>query len=144
MSVLRSRALLAAGMSTSLLVGLAVADSSAATSPEAAALEILPPDAEFGGATRGEWEARSVQWGMSMPADANSQLDAPTRCGLGQSGPVFFLQFGVSGFTCVVAEGTAIYVSALASLCSTVEGFEAGRFFGRTEEELRACTAKQL
>ena len=71
MSLRRSRALFAAGMSASLLAGLAVADSSAATSPEAATVEILPPDEAFGGATRGEWEARSVQWGMSMPEDVN-------------------------------------------------------------------------
>jgi hypothetical protein len=151
---LRFRALLAAGMSTSLLAGVAVAESSGATSPETsvatspetAALEILPPDETWGGATRGEWDARSTQWWMSMPEDVNPLFDTTgARCGYGQSGPVFFLQFGLGeGFTCVVAEGTAIYVSALGVVCSTVEGFEEGRFFGQSEDELRACTAREL
>jgi len=159
---LRFRALLPAGMSAALLAGMAVAESSAATSPDTtvgtppetsvatspqtAALEILPPNEAWGGATRGEWDARSTQWWMSMPADVN-----PTpgqSCGYGQSGPVFFLQFGLgpeaAGFTCVVAEGTAIYVSAGSVVCSTVEGFEGGRFFGQSEDELRACTAREL
>ena len=35
-------------------------------------MQILPSDAAFGGATREEWEARSVQWGMSMPEGANA------------------------------------------------------------------------
>ena len=162
MSLLRSRALLALGMSATLLAGLAVAESSAATSPdtsvatspdtsiatspETVALEILPPDESWGGATRGEWDARSTQWWMSMPADVNP--NPGQSCGYGQSGPVFFLQFGLgpeaAGFTCVVAEGTAIYVSAGSVVCSTVEGFEGGRFFGRSEDELRACTAREL
>ena len=157
MSLLRSHALLAAGMSASLLAGLAVAESSGATSPETsvatspetATLEILPPDESWGGATRGEWEARSAQWWISMPEDVNPTSTPPAHdCGYGQSGPVFFLQFGLgpeaAGFTCVVAEGTAIYVSALSVLCSTVEGFEGGRFFGQSEDELRACTAREL
>ena len=162
MSLLRSRALLAAGMSAALLAGLAVAESSAATSPDTtvgtppetsvatspqtAALEILPPNEAWGGATRGEWDARSTQSWMSMPADVNP--NPGQSCGYGQSGPVFFLQFGLGteaeGFTCVVAEGTAIYVSALGVVCTTVEGFEEGRFFGRSEDELRACTAREL
>ena len=157
MSLLRSRALLAAGMSASLLAGLAVAEpsgatspeTSVATSPETATLEILPPDETWDGATRGEWGARSAQWWMSLPEDVNPIFDTTgARCGYGQSGPVFFLQFGLgpeaAGFTCVVAEGTAIYVSELGVLCSTVEGFEGGRFFGRSEDELRACTAREL
>ena len=42
------------------------------------------------------------------------------------------------GFTCVVAEGTAIYVSVNARR-STVEP---PPFFGRDEDELRACTPR--
>ena len=46
---------------------------------------------------------------------------------------------------CVVPEGTAIFVSALGVVCSTVEGpVEGTRFFGQSEDELRACTAREL
>ena len=84
MSLRRSRIAIAAVMSSSLLVGLAVAGSSGAatpdtavetsvattpdsaaetsapSAPETAAVEILPPDESWGGLTRGEWEARVV------------------------------------------------------------------------------------
>ena len=122
-------------MSASLLCGLAVAGSSGATTPddtvaetsvavtpetvaetsvatatEGAAVEILPPDESWGGATLSEWNARWLQWAVSMPEDVNPNLDATgERCGYGQSGPVFFLPgTDDDGVTCVVAEGTAI------------------------------------
>ena len=116
-----------------------IAANQPTTVAEPGALQILPPDETFGGATRGEWDARSVQRGFSI-TDVNPST--VRGCGLGQSGPVFFLP---SHGRCVVAEGTAIFVSGLGVVCSTVEGpVEGTRFFGRSEEELRVCTAREL
>ena len=60
-------------------------------------------------------------------------------------GPVFFLpgNFGREAVerTCVVAEGTAIYVTPANVECSTVEP---PPFFGRTEDELRVCATTGL
>ena len=182
MSLRRSRILLAAVMSSSLLVGLAVAgssgattlgdtgsetsvvttsetvtetsvaatadtvaDMSVATTPDMVALEILPPDESWAGLTRGELDARWWQWWLSLALpDVSPGLDAMgERCGYGQFGPVFFLpgnlnesSTGEFERTCVVAEGTAIYVAAAGGECSTIEP---PPFFGRTEDELRAC-----
>ena len=127
MYLLRFRALFGAGLSASLLCGLAVAETSGATisdtdaeasiatmsetlsettvattpdtaaessapaTPESAAVEILPPDEPWGGLTRGEWDARSWQWVLSLPEDINPWFDTTgERCGYGQSGPVSF------------------------------------------------------
>ena len=82
-----------------------------------------------------------------MPEEINPNFDASgERCGFGQSGPVFFLPGNVVGegsaaITCVVAAGTAIYVNVVGSECSTVE---APPYFGRTEDELRACANATL
>jgi hypothetical protein len=59
---------------------------------------------------------------------------------------VFFLPGNVVGeesaeITCVVAAGTAIYVNVGGPECSTVE---APPYFGRTEDELRACANANL
>ena len=177
MSLRRACILFAAGVSSSLLAGFAVAGSSSATTsdtvtessevvsdmvgetgvtptsgatddagvattPEAAAVEILPPDESWGGATLGEWGARWWQWTHSMPDAVNPNLDRTgEHCGYGQSGPVFLLPANFVGATplespCVVAEGTAIYVFVAGTQCSNVEE---PPFFGGTEEELRAC-----
>ena len=112
-----------------------------------AAVEILPPDEPWAGLTRGEWDARWWQWAVSMPEEINPNFDTSgERCGYGQSGPVFFLPGNVVGegpaeITCVVAAGTAIYVNVVGSECSTVE---APPYFGRTEDELRACANATL
>ena len=116
MSRLRSRVLLATGV-TSLLTGVAIADTTGATSttePEPGAVEILPPDESLAGATLGEWGARWWQWAAGLPEGFD--------CGYGQHGPVFFLpvsRFLVSSFDCVVAEGTAIYVIVDGEFCSS-------------------------
>jgi hypothetical protein len=168
MSRRRARILFAAVMS-SVLAGLAVADSSSATTPdtvtessesasdtvvgssvpattEGAAVEIRPRDELWAGVTRAEWEARSWQWSVSMPKAVNPSFDATgDRCGYGQFGPVFFLPGvyfdNVREFTCVVAEGTAIYANTFGTECSTVEP---PPFFGRTESELRECASASL
>jgi hypothetical protein len=146
MSLLRSGCVLAA-LLCSLLTGVAVAETGAATVPVTGALEILQPDEPFAGLTRGEWDARWWQWAVSMPGEINPNFDASgERCGYGQSGPMFFLPGNVVGegsaeITCVVAAGTAIYVNVAGTECSTVE---APPFFGRTEGELRACANATL
>jgi len=142
MSVVRVRSVLIAG-SVSLVAVFGAGGSSYATTPEPTAVEILPPDEPYAGATRGEWEARWWQWAVSMPVDVNPTFDTTgERCGYGQSGPVFFLPTGAGGesgdYTCVVPEGVAIYASAGGAECSTVEP---PPWFGRNEEELRACAA---
>jgi Pectinacetylesterase len=134
-------------MPLSLLSGLAVPETGGATAPDTAAVEILPPDEPWAGATRGEWDARWWQWAVSMPEAVNPNFDTSgERCGYGQSGPVFFLPGNVVGeeaaeITCVVAEGSAIYVNVAGAECSTVEP---PPFFGRTEDELRACATAAL
>jgi hypothetical protein len=150
------RILVAALVSASLLAGAGAAgssvvatsdtppDTSVAATAATAAVEILPPDEPFAGQTRGEWDARQWQWLVSMPVDVNPGDDtAGDRCGYGQSGPVFFVvgSGGGGDRTCVVAEGTAIYVVVATVECSTVEP---PPFFGRTEEELRACATADM
>ena len=150
------RILVAAVVSASLLAGAGAAgssvvatsdtppDTSVAATAASAAVEILPPDEPFAGLTRGEWDARQWQWLVSMPVDVNPGDDtAGDRCGYGQSGPVFFVigSGGGGERTCVVAEGTAIYVVVATVECSTVEP---PPFFGRTEEELRACATADM
>ena len=164
MSLRHSRIAIAAVVSASVLAGLAVAGSteattpadtisetsvattadavaeaSVATAPETAAVEVLPPDEPWGGLTRDEWQARRWQWNLSLPEDVNPQNDSTGQaCGYGQSGPVFFLP---GSGPCVVPEGTAIYVVVASTTCSTVEP---PPFFGRNEEELRACTTAEI
>jgi len=123
--------------------GSAVTEMSDATAPDGGGVEILPPDELWAGATRGEWDARWWQWAASMPEEVNPNFDTTgERCGYGQSGPVFFTPASFTfepnepGLTCVVAEGTAIYVPVIGTECSTVEP---PPFFGRDEDELRAC-----
>ena len=166
MALRRSRILLAAVTSTSVLAGLAVAESSdattpdtvaetavattpetaaepSATTPDAAEVEILPPDESWGDMSRSEWAAQWWQRVLAMPEHINPYFD-PTgeRCGYQQSGPVFLLPGNFAGGmverTCVVAEGTAIFVYVTGPTCGTVEP---PPFFGRTEEELRACAS---
>jgi hypothetical protein len=145
------------GFPLSSLAGLAVAEtgvattpessvattpeSSVATTPETAAVEILAPDESWGGLTRGEWDARAWQCSVSQPDSVDpSLLTTDTGCGFGQSGPVFFLRRS-GAVPCVVAEGTAIVVKVAGSECSTVEP---PPYFGRTEDELRACATASV
>lgn len=131
-----------------LLVGTAAPATGQQTTPEGveiAGVTVLAPDESYGGATRGEWDARSWQWAVSMPEEINPAFD-PTegeRCGYGQFGPVFIVPGAYTPDpitrTCVVAEGTALFVTVGGSECSTVEP---PPFFGRNEEELRACAAE--
>ncbi|MDP9365274.1 MAG: hypothetical protein M3Q10_13795 [Chloroflexota bacterium] len=114
------------------------------SSPEAGSTPgavVLPPDAPAYGGTYGEWSARQWQWLLSFPNEVSPYTDATgERCGLGQSGPVFFL----TGTTddpgiprdCTVPAGVALFVPVVAAECSTVQ---APPLFGRDEAELAAC-----
>src|SRR5262245_8339842 len=112
MSLRRSRLVTAAVMSVPLLTGLGVAGAREATIPkttavtsvatmpdsvetstssatETVAVEILPPDQSFGGASRGEWNARLWQRLASMPPGVNPATDPSGQgCGYAQFGPV--------------------------------------------------------
>jgi len=125
-------------MSASLLTGLAVAETTVATtSPEEASVDVLAPDESLAGVSRAEWTARAWQWWLSLPTDVNPS-ETNQGCGYGQAGPVYFLPIGADNIHCVVAEGTAIYVTAEYTWCSTIEPAPA---FGRNEEELQACAS---
>ena len=120
-----------------------VAETSVAPTPVPATVEILPPDESWGGLSRGEWQAQWWQLVLSMPEDVSPWSDATGEsCGYGQSGPVFFpvAMIGVHA-TCVVPEGTAIFVEVATVTCSTVEP---PPYFGRNEDELRACANETL
>jgi len=140
---LRSRSLLITLLSLVLLAGAGVPAIAQDATPAAGEVTILGPEESFGGATLGEWSARWFQWAFSFPPDVNPASNpGGGGCGYGQAGPVFFLpaNFGRPGptMTCVVPEGVAIYLSLGGSNCSTVEP---PPFFGRDEDELRACAA---
>lgn len=74
---------------------------------------ILPPQSKPYGKTYGQWGADWWRWALSIPADSNPILD-PTgaSCGLGQSGPVWFLA-GTGGAAvtreCSVPAGRALF-----------------------------------
>lgn len=146
MATFRSRLVLLAVVSLSFLVSLTAPVMAQEATPAADGITILPPDESYAGATRGEWDARWWQWAVSMPEENNPNFD-PTgeRCGYGQSGPVFLLPtsftFEPFTITCVVPEGMAIFVSGGGTGCSTVEP---PPFFGRNEQELRACTTANM
>jgi hypothetical protein len=77
-------------------------------------LGIVPPDSVYDGHTYGGWSARWWQYVLSQPASSNPLLDATgAGCGVGQSGPVFFLvgsDIGpVNRTQCVVPAGKALF-----------------------------------
>ena len=109
--------------------------------PTTGSAAVLPPDAEVGGLDLADWSARQWQWWVSIPVDVNPSLH-PTaaNCGIGPSGPVFFLA-GVLTDTsatlpCIVPEGVVLYLGLGGADCSAVEP---PPFFGRDEAELKAC-----
>jgi hypothetical protein len=127
-----------------LLAGLSAPVHAQDATPgvEVDGVTVLAPDEPYAGLSRGEWDARWWQWTFSFPLELSPSVD-PTgeRCGYGQFGPVFFLpgNYGAPGtVTCVVPEGTAIFVPVFGAGCSSVEP---PPYFGRNEEELRACAA---
>ena len=140
------RSSIAAGLVLMLLLALIPGETTgfaqeAASGTEVGGVTVLPPDAEVGGAGIAEWDARFWQWSISLP-EASSPSFNPEggMCGYGQFGPVFFLPPNYTPepvtIECTAPEGTAIFVSAAGSGCTTVEP---PPFFGSDEEELRSC-----
>jgi hypothetical protein len=99
----------------------------------------------MGGLTRSELTAQWWQRAFMMPDEISPYTDTTgERCGYQQSGPVFIMPGSFVGSverTCVVAEGTAIFVFAGGGTCSTVEP---PPYFGRTEDELRECVTRAV
>jgi len=74
---------------------------------------VLPPGSNPYGASYGEWTGRWWNWAMGQPLESNPIADPDgSSCGVGQSGPVWFLAgtFGASATrSCTVPAGKAIF-----------------------------------
>jgi len=143
---LRPRSFLIGLLSLVLLAGAGAPAIAQDATPTAGGVTILGPDESYAGASLGEWNARWWQWTFSFPLEMSPSFDSTgERCGYGQSGPVFFLPGNYTGgpvtITCVVPEGTALYILLGGASCTTVEP---PPFFGRNEEELRACATAHV
>jgi len=141
MHKVRPRTLLLACITAILVAGAGAPAIAQDATPTGGEVTILGPDESYAGATLGEWDAHWWQWAGSLPPEINPGVNVTGEaCGYGQSGPVFFLpgtfSFDQAIQTCVVPEGTAIFVSVAGNECSTVEE---SPYFGRDEEDLRAC-----
>jgi hypothetical protein len=97
---------------------------------------ILPPNSNPFGKSYAEWAAEWWKYALSLPA-ASSPLTDPTgaNCGVGQSGPVFFLVGTADGSTvvrdqCEVPVGKAIFFPAINFICAVPED-------GNTPSEIR-------
>src|SRR5262249_9630524 len=94
---------------------------------------ILSPDSRPYGRTYGEWSATWWQWAFSIQTPDNPLLDETgAKCGVGQSGPVFFLAgvINVSGSaerTCSVPSGRALFFPILNFEDNPVENHAPGR-----------------
>ena len=105
---------------------------------------VAPPNSTPYDKTYGEWTAEWWKYVMSFPADTSPLTDATgANCGVGQSGPVFFLVGTIGGTAvrdeCVVPVGKSIlfplvnFISAvpedgttageIQTLCSWVTGY---------------------
>ena len=141
MSRLRSRVLLAVGVSSLLLTSLAIADTTVATSttePEPGAVEILPPDESCGGATLGEWGARWWQWAESAGASTRVRQDRRTlrrRTARSRVLPATSLR-GTPFSDCVGPRG---HSDLRARGQQRLLVRRRAAVFGRNEEELQAC-----
>lgn len=130
-----------------LIPGATIGFAQEATSgTEVGGVTVLPPDAEVGGASIAEWDARFWQWSLSLPEASNPSFNPDAgMCGYGQFGPVFFLPPSYTPepvtMECTVPEGTAIFVSVAGSGCTSVEE---PPFFGSNEEELLNCAEENF
>lgn len=137
----RRRTVLLTALALTLLLGVTGPVIAQDATPDAGAVTVLGPDESFAGVTRGEWDARWWQWAVSFPPEINPNITiTESSCAYGQSGPMFFLPAnfspGAGTVSCVVPEGTAIFLPLHGWECSTVEP---PPFFGRDEAELAAC-----
>ena len=140
----------------SAAVALMLASTATGASPS-----VLSPSSPHYGKTYGQWSQQWWQWALSIPVHAppdSTRVIHPlvdltgAKCGVGQSGPVWFLggvffAFGTSGNTtftrsdCVVPSDRAIFLPLLNTECTAVEG--PGNFCGATEAESRSIVAGQ-
>ena len=88
-----------------------------ATTPAAQAGVWPPGSSTQYGNTYGEWSASWIQWLLSIPAATNPALDTTgANCGVGQSGPVWFLAgtFGTSETrNCTIPAGKSLFFPIL-------------------------------
>jgi hypothetical protein len=102
---------------------------------------VLPVGSTAFGQTYGEWSAAWWNWAASQTLAKSAVADTTgANCGVGQSGPVWFLAGTTGGFvtrTCTIPSDTAILFPIINGECSTAEGN------GTTDAELAAC-AKDL
>ena len=99
---------------------------------------VFDPGSKIYGKTYGEWSARWWQWVASIPSGSNPLPDETgANCGVGQSGPVWFLAGNFGGTTtrsCTVPSNRAILYPILNSICWRPSDFV-------TEQEGRDCAA---
>jgi hypothetical protein len=102
----------------SLLAALVVAATAAARDVKIDS-RVIPPNAHAFGKSYGEWSAAWWQYAYSIPVPDNPLFDETgAKCGVGQSGPVFFLVgvINVSGEaerSCIVPADTALFFPVL-------------------------------
>jgi hypothetical protein len=109
---------------------------------EAAPPQVLSPTTSHYGQTYKQWAATWQQWAHSTPVRVpafTGPVNHPlvdltgSKCGVGQSGPVWFLggaffEVGTAGSNaivrdrCVVPRGTALYFPMLNTSCTEIEG----------------------
>ncbi len=120
--------------------GTVVAALAQEATPTIEGVTVLPPGERVHGATLGEWSARHWQWTASFPVKVNPGHDVTgTRCGYGQSGPVFFIPRNFP--PCTVPAGMALFIPIAGTECSTGEPAPYG---GRDEAALRTCAAADV
>jgi hypothetical protein len=132
----RVRTLLAKGWKPALLaiavLGFAAGSTVLAGRGNAGNAGVMPPQSHPNGKSYAEWGAAWWQWALALPAEINPILDTTgASCGLGQSGPVWFLA-GTSGASveriCTVPRDKAIFFPIINVLsdypCPPEFGFE--------------------
>jgi len=127
-------------LSLLLLVGLAASATAQEATPVTDSVIVYPPDALVADASLGEWYARSLRWAVSFPADEQPSLEDTngSRCGYGQSAPVFFLPVFFSleaqgAVTCIVPAGLSLLVTVMGFNCTMDQPA------APDEEVLRGC-----
>lgn len=101
---------------------------------------LIPVERSPFGTSYGDWAATWWQWALAIPAGPGHPLfdETGVDCGVGQSGPVFFLGgvFNVSGSAvrdCTVPARKHLFLPIVNVECSNVEGN------GNDGAALRAC-----
>ena len=103
---------------------------------------VAAPDSRPQGLTYGQWAAKWWQWAYSIPRDQSPLYDQTgERCGIKQTGPVWFLAgtFGGSAVRqCTIPAGVSLFFPILNTECSIAGGD------GKTEQDLRKCAKAQI